>query len=99
VKTRFAGPARLQAQRIDRWWRANRPSARDLFARELVEAMERIAATPEVGSPFCERQGLVVRRVLLSRTSHHLYYEIDRENGMATVLAVWGTPRGRGPKL
>jgi plasmid stabilization system protein ParE len=99
VKTRFAGPARQQAQRIDRWWRTNRSASKDLFARELADARKLIAATPDVGSPFSERQGLVVRRVLLPRTSHHVYYEIDRESDMVTIIAVWGTPRGQGPEL
>lgn len=45
------------------------------------------------------RQGVSVLRVLLPKTKNHVYYEIDRENGVAMVLAVWGAPKQRGPKL
>jgi plasmid stabilization system protein ParE len=99
VKTRLTAPARQQADRFDRWWRENRPAARDLFAREFVEARALLAATPEVGSPYIERQGVLVRRVLLPKTHQHVYYEVDRENDLVMILAVWGAPRGRGPRL
>jgi hypothetical protein len=55
--------------------------------------------TPEMGPPYVERQGVVVRRVLLPKTRNHIYYEIDRENGVVMILAVWGAPKGRAPKL
>ena len=99
MKTRLTGPARKQADRIDRWWRENRPSARDLFARELAEARALLDATPEVGSPYTERQGVLVRRLLLPRTHQHVYYEVNRQANAVMILAVWGAPRGRGPKL
>jgi hypothetical protein len=56
VKTRLTGPARQQADRIDRWWRENRLAARDLFARELSEARALLAEAPDVGRPFTKRQ-------------------------------------------
>jgi plasmid stabilization system protein ParE len=99
VRTRLAGPARRQADRIDRWWRDNRSSARDLFARELAEARDLLAATPDAGTPYVERQGVLVRRLLLPRTQHHVYYEVNRVEDMVMIVAVWGAPRGRGPKL
>ena len=99
MKTQLAGPARQQADRIDRWWRENRPAARDLFARELAEVRALIGSMPEMGSSYVERQGVLVRRVLLARTNQHVYYQVDRENDVVTILAVWGAPRGRGPRL
>jgi hypothetical protein len=99
VKTRLVGPARQQAERIDRWWRENRSAARDLFAREMAEARAVLSATPDVGAPFTERRGVLVRRLLLPRTQNHLYYEVDEKNGLVMILAVWGAPRGTGPRL
>ncbi len=61
MKTRLAGPARQQADRIDCWWRENRAAARDLFAREFAEARALLAAMPEVGGPYIERHGVLVR--------------------------------------
>jgi hypothetical protein len=57
-----------------------------------------IARTPELGTVYTERHATAVRRVLLPKTKNHVYYEIDRENAVVTILAVWGAPKGRGPK-
>ena len=35
----------------------------------------------------------------MTRTSHHLYYRYVPERDELTVLAVWGAPKERGPKL
>lgn len=99
MKTRLAQPAREQAERIDRWWRENRPAASDTFARELNEARFLLANTPEMGSPYQERHGALIRRVLLPKSRNQLYYEIDRPNGVVMILAVWGAPRGSAPEL
>jgi plasmid stabilization system protein ParE len=99
VKTRLAGPARQQATNFHRWWRKNRPASPDLFARELEAARKFIANTPELGTVYVERHGTVVRRVLMPKTENHVYYEIDREKGIAIILAIWGAPKERGPKL
>lgn len=99
VKTRLTGPARRQADRIDRRWRENRAAARDPFARELAEARALLEETPELGTPYTERQGVLVRRILLPGTHQHVYHEVDRERGAVMILAVWGAPRGRAPKL
>jgi plasmid stabilization system protein ParE len=99
VNVRLTAPARRQADRLDRWWRANRPLAVDLFARELDGALRQIGEAPEIGPPYVERQGTVVRRVLLPRTKNHVYYEIDGDEGVVMILAVWGAPKKRGPKL
>jgi plasmid stabilization system protein ParE len=40
-----------------------------------------------------------VRRMLLPRTQYCVYYFIDETARLVTVLAVWHTARGRGPKL
>ena len=99
MKTRLTAPASQQANRIDRWWRENRADARGLFARELAEARALLAETPYVGIPYTERQGVLVRRLLLPRTQQHVYYEVNREDDAVMILAVWGAPRGRGPAL
>jgi plasmid stabilization system protein ParE len=99
VKTRLTTPARRQAERIDLWWRENRPDVADLFAHELDAARRLIETSPEMGAPYTERHGTLVRRVRMPKTRNHVYYEVDDENGVAMILAVWGAPRGRGPKL
>jgi hypothetical protein len=99
VRVRFSGPAQKQADRLDRWWREHRPDVPDLFARELDTARQSLSIAPEMAPAYVERRGVVVRRVLLPKTHNHVYYETDRENGVVMILAVWGAPKGRGPKL
>ena len=78
----------------------NIASARDLFARELAAAKTSLSEVPNVGS-LCDTvlDGLSVRRVLLRKTRTHVYYSLDDEAELVTVLAVWGAPKRQGPKL
>jgi plasmid stabilization system protein ParE len=84
---------------MDRWWRENRPDTADLFAHELDAARRLITAFPEMGVPYVQREGTLVRRVLMPKTQNHVYFEIDEENDVVMILALWGAPRGRGPRL
>jgi hypothetical protein len=100
VKTRLTAPARRQADRLDRWWREHRPDVANLFARELDDTRRLIGDAPELaGAPYVERSGELVRRILLPKTNNHVYYTIDRDKHAVMILAVWGAPKGRGPKL
>jgi plasmid stabilization system protein ParE len=40
-----------------------------------------------------------VRRLLLSRTGYHLYYQVNAEAGRVEVLALWHSRRGREPSI
>ena len=91
--------AERQASEMDSWWRSHRPDARDLFARELAEARELILATPTIGVMYTTRTGKTARRVLLPKTRNHVYFEVDEDRNVVIVLAVWGAPRRRGPRL
>ena len=64
--------------------------------RRHAEARALLAATLEVGSPYIERRGVLVRRLLLPRSRQHVYYEVTRENDAVVILAVWGAPRQVG---
>jgi plasmid stabilization system protein ParE len=71
----------------------------DLFAREFETARRIILDSPELGTPYVKRHGVFVRRILLPKTQNLVYYELRRDEGVVMILAVWGAPRGRGPKL
>lgn len=95
---RFEPRAAAEVDRIDRWWRENRPASPDLFARELEEAARLVASVPTSGSSPDEGLRLVgVRRALMRRSRYHLYYRVDDD--ALIVVAVWHTSRGRGPAL
>jgi len=94
-----APSARRHAQRIDDWWRENRPRAPDLFARELEAAFFRLAATPMAIAVFRETKGRTIRRLLMPRTAYHVFFEVNASEQKVHVLAVWHAARGRGPRL
>lgn len=98
MKVRLTAPAQQQAERMDRWWHTHR-DASDLFARELASVLTRLEAQPDVGTIYVVRDGVSVRRVRLTKTRNHVYYEVDAIAAVVMVLAVWGAPRGRGPRL
>jgi plasmid stabilization system protein ParE len=75
-----APSAREHARRIDEWWRENRPKAPDLFARELEAAFARIAATPLAVAAFRETKGRTIRRLLMPRTSYHVFFEVNERH-------------------
>jgi plasmid stabilization system protein ParE len=99
VKFAISTRARHHIEKIQTWWVANRASAPSLFLDELAEAERRLRTNPTFGVVYGAHKSGVVRRVLLTRTSHHLYYRYQRDREELIVLAVWGAPRGRGPKL
>lgn len=99
MKLFFTPQAERQAADMDLWWREHRPSSRDLFARELAEAVAMIVGTPAAGSAYSTRNGKPFRRVLLAKTKNHVYFEVDVSRGLVIVHAIWGAPRGHGPKL
>ena len=93
-----APAAAQQARVISEWWRANRAAA-DLFDEELEAILERLAVAPERTAKYRESNRRTVRRLLMPRTSHHVYFEVDAGAGTVNVLAVWHTARGKGPPL
>ena len=98
MKLAFTPEAEQQADECDTWWSENRV-ARDLFARELASAGTFLCESPNVGAKYITLDGLPVRRVLLPKTGTHVYYSVDEDADLMTVLAVWGAPKGRGLKL
>lgn len=48
---------------------------------------------------YTSRGGRTARRLLLPKSRNHVYFEVDEASGLIVVLAVWGAPRAKGPKL
>jgi len=95
VKVELSAEAQAQVDRIDAWWRENRPAAPHLFADEFAEALLTLAETPAAAVRYAPKPS--VRRLLLRRTHHHLY--VVEEAARVYVVAVWSAYRGRGPRL
>lgn len=99
MKFEVSKRARRQIERIQAWWIANRQDAPTLFLDELAEAERQLRAKPTLGVIYSAHKSGEVLRILLTRTSNHLYYRYRADRDELTVLAVWGAPRERGPKL
>ncbi|NOY93023.1 MAG: type II toxin-antitoxin system RelE/ParE family toxin [Deltaproteobacteria bacterium] len=101
MSVRFTPEARDQAEASDIWWRTHRDEARDMFARELLAAQELVASTPSLGTFYTMLEETPVRRLLMPKTRHHIYYTLRREadEDEVVILAVWGAPKAEGPFL
>lgn len=87
--------AAAEIQRASAWWRANREAAPFALAEDIERAFELVAAQPGIGARARNATKDGVRRLLLSRTGYHLYYQVN-----AHVIATGQkVVRGRPPAL
>ncbi|MEI7892430.1 MAG: type II toxin-antitoxin system RelE/ParE family toxin [Myxococcales bacterium] len=99
MKVHVSKRARRQIEKIHTWWVEHRPAARALFLDELAAADRLLRVTPELGLVYCEQKTGTVRRLLLPKTHHHLYYRYRADLEEVTILCVWGAPKGHTPAL
>jgi len=99
MKLAFTASAQQQADESDAWWREHRSESPDLFARELADARSSLLRAPNIGIIHGVIDGQPVRRILLAKSRTHVYYSVDTANGVVQVLAVWGAPKERAPRL
>lgn len=99
VRVVLSPRALAQAEAAARWWVANREKAPRLFADELASAFVALATAPDLGVPFTAVRRANVRRYLLWRTDHHVYYVHVEETRTVRVLAIVGARRRRPPRL
>lgn len=95
----FSTDARAQILVIGRWWRVNRPSNPGLFLDELRAVVGRLGGAPKTGAVYEVPQVSGVRRLLLPRTAHHVYYTLDDSAPVVRIVAIWHTARGARPLL
>lgn len=99
VRLEVAKRAKQQVARIELWWKDNRPSAPRLFAEELESTLQLICESPGVGMSWPSARCPGIRRAFMPKTGHHVYFRVDEARGVVRVMAVWGAPRGSGPRL
>ncbi|WP_394826376.1 type II toxin-antitoxin system RelE/ParE family toxin [Pendulispora albinea] len=89
--------ASREAERIDRWWRENRPAAPTMFVDELKGALGVIVSAPTIAPRAVGARREGVRRFVLQRTRYALYYVVVDD--VLSVLAIWHCSRGSEPTL
>lgn len=98
MKVVLSERARRDIARIHAYWLEHRDS-KSLLIEELAEAERTLSNQPNIGQKYPSRRTRQVRRLLLPKTSCHLYYVVHPSAERVEVLAVWGAVRGRSPKL
>jgi uncharacterized membrane protein YwaF len=60
---------------------------------------EVLLSNPKLGTVYTILDGQPVRKALMPKTHHHVYYAVDFEAEVIMIHAVWGAPRGGVPDL
>jgi plasmid stabilization system protein ParE len=69
------------------------------FAEELEAAFNLIEELPEAGQAVPHPRIYNLRRILLGRVGHYLYYTVSTDDAVVEILALWHTSRGSSPSL
>jgi plasmid stabilization system protein ParE len=99
VKLRIGKRAQQQADKIEAWWGKKRPAAPTLFTDELERTFRYLCQVRSPGVRWPTPRRPMLRRILMPRTENHVYFLIDETTETVQVLAIWGAPKGRTPKL
>lgn len=98
-EVRVSRRAARQVRTVASWWLVHREKAPLAFATDLEDAFQLAAELPRAAEPVHHPTIRELRRLLLSRTSHLLYYTVDDSSRTVDVLALWHSSRAAGPPL
>ncbi|HET7501756.1 MAG TPA: type II toxin-antitoxin system RelE/ParE family toxin [Kofleriaceae bacterium] len=84
----FAPEAATEVTAIAAWWHKNRLAAPRLFQQELKQSLLNIAAFPEIGVRAKMHGDPDVRAIVLRRTGHVVFYDVDHAAAEIQVLRV-----------
>jgi plasmid stabilization system protein ParE len=91
--------AEEQLREIGEWWMANREASPLLLMDEFERCVSLLESSPDVGVRFHRSSVPGVRRLVMKRTKHHVYYLHDEPNAIVYIIAVWGAPKLGYPVL
>ncbi len=95
----FTPEADEQVERIDLEWREHARTNPDLFVEDLDIAQHKAMRMKDMYQLYRWVHGEAIRRVLMPRAKHHLYYFYEADADQVVVVAVWGAKRKAGPPL
>ncbi len=91
--------AEAQLLEIDGWWVAHRISSPMLVVDELARCVSLLESNPDIGTRFHSLVVPGVRRLVMTKTRHYVYYLHDELNAVVYVIAVGGAPKSGVPVL
>ena len=89
--------ARREVEQLAQWWAENRTAAPGAVRLDLEVDLFVLVRHPSLGRKVDASRSPQVRRYLMSRTQHWLYYRV--KDSVLEVLPVWATSRETGPKV
>jgi len=89
--------ARREIERAAKWWAENRLDAPGAVRIDVESILFILVHHPGLGHKVETGRPVQVRRYLMTKTQHWLYYRV--KGSLLEVLSVWGTGRGSEPKL
>jgi len=98
VKVDISKRARRHSDRINARW-AQRGDDSRLYAREFLDAVKHLETVGQPGTPCATRKRPGLRRLLLEKSKCHVYFVVDEELDLLTIVDVWNGQRGQLPKL
>ena len=99
MKLLLAERAQRQIAKIEEFWFEHRFDAATLFTDELAATFHMLATVRQAGARWPTPQRPALRRILMPRSSNHVYFVVDEASQTIHVLAVWGAKKRRTPKL
>src|SRR5258708_7504513 len=91
--------AERQLREIVAWWLENRAEARDLVVEEFDRCVTLLESSPDAGIRFHRTAIPGVRRIVMRRTRHFIFYVHDEPNAVVYIIAIWGAPKHGDPHL
>ena len=92
-------PAEEQLHEIAEWWMSHRDASPLLVMDEFDRCVSLLESSPDAGPRFHRSRVPGVRRLVMRRTKHHVYYLHDEPNAIVYIIAVWGAPKVGHPVL
>ena len=94
---RIKARAKREIEKAAKWWAENRLAAPGAVRKDVEDALKIVVEHPAIGTKVETGRSPQVRRFLLNRTSHFMYYRVRRAE--LEVLSVWHTSREHGPSV
>ena len=89
--------ARREFERAAEWWAENRPAAPGAVRSDVESVLFILVHHPSLGQKVETGRPVQVRRYLMSKTQHWLYFRVRGK--VLEVLSVWATSRESAPRL
>ena len=94
---RIKARAKREIAKAAEWWMENRLAAPGAVRKDIEEALAILVEQPGLGTKVETGRPIQVRRFLLDRTKHFLYYRV--RNTELEVLSLWHSSREHGPSV